>query len=126
EHDSLVAGLQFGNGRSLEFDFVILAVPWTRVGKLLPPQLLATVDPQNRLATISSSPISSVHLWFDRPITDLPHAVFVERLSQWVFARSSQPDANEHYYQVVISASSDLAGRDRQSVIGEVIGDLKN
>ena len=43
-----------------------------------------------------------------------------------MFARSSQPDAAEHYYQVVISASSDLAGRDRQSVVDQVMSDLKN
>jgi len=120
-----VAGLELAHGGSLEFDFVILAVPWTRVGKLLTPSLLAAVDPQNRLASIFTSPISSIHLWFDQSITNLPHAVFVERLSQWVFARSSDRSANEHYYQVVISASSDLAGRDRQSVVDEVIGDLK-
>ncbi len=125
ERGQCVAGLQFAEGGSVEFDFLILAVPWTRVGKLLTLRLQAVVDPQNRFATISSSPISSVHLWFDRPITDLPHAVFVERLSQWVFARSSELSAKEHYYQVVISASSDLIGRDRQSIVDEVLADLK-
>src|SRR5262249_28273772 len=33
--------------------------------------------------------------------------------------------ATEYYYQVVISASSDLAGRERQSVVDEVLGDLQ-
>ena len=37
---------------------------------------------------IETAPIASVHLWFDRPITSLPHAVFVGRLSQWMFNRS--------------------------------------
>jgi squalene-associated FAD-dependent desaturase len=125
ERDHRVAGLQLVDGSSLEFDFVIFAVPWTRVGKLLPPHVLDAVDPQNQFATIASSPISSVHLWFDRPITDLPHAVFVEGLSQWIFARYSEANAKEHYYQVVISASSDLAGRDRQAVVDDVFGDLR-
>jgi squalene-associated FAD-dependent desaturase len=124
DRDQLVVGLQIGDDSSLEFDFVILAVPWMRAGKLLSSHLLDAVDPQNRFATIASSPISSVHLWFDRPITDLSHAVFVESLSQWIFARHSEADTKEHYYQVVISASSDLAGRDRQAVVDEVLGDL--
>src|SRR5262245_21077984 len=125
ERETRVAGLQLADGRSLEFDFVILAVPWTGVGKLLPPHLVDLVDPQNQFPTIASSPISSVHLWFDRPITDLPHAVFAVSLAQWVFARRTETNAKEHYYQVVISASSDLAGRDRQAVAHEVLGDLQ-
>ena len=65
-----------------------------------------------------------MHLWFDRQLTDLPNAVFVGRLSQWVFARDRIRQSNDHYYQVVISASYDLAGRERQSVVDEVLGDL--
>jgi len=49
-----------------------------------------------RLLRISSvsvrrkkAPISSIHLWFDRPITQLRHAVLVGRLSQWMFNRSA-------------------------------------
>jgi uncharacterized protein with NAD-binding domain and iron-sulfur cluster len=114
------------DGSSLEFDFIILAVPWMRVDKLLTPHLLTAVDFQNRFATITSSPISSVHLWFDRRITELPHAIFVECLSQWIFARNSQPSASGHYYQVVISASADLAVRARQSIVDEVVRDLQN
>ncbi len=125
ECDQRAKGLRLADGESVDCDFLILAVPWTRVGKLLTPQLQAAIDPQSRFATIPSSPISSVHLWFDRQITELPHAILVERLSQWIFARSSQPNAKEHYYQVVISASFDLAARDRQSVIDQVVADLK-
>jgi squalene-associated FAD-dependent desaturase len=125
ERNQLAAGLQFVGGGCVDFDFLILAVPWMHVSKLLTPHLQSALDSQNRFITISSSPISSVHLWFDRAITDLPHAVLVERLSQWVFARGPESNAKEHYYQVVISASSDLAARDRQSVIDEVMADLK-
>jgi squalene-associated FAD-dependent desaturase len=111
-------------GSALAFDFVIVAVPRHRLGKLLSPALRAVVDPSDALGTIESAPISSVHLWFDRQLTDLPHAVFVGRLSQWMFARDLNRQSNEHYYQVVISGSHDLACRDRQSVVDEVLGDL--
>ena len=50
--------------------------------------------------------------------------MFVERLSQWVFARNAGGSHGEHYYQVVISASHDLARRERQSVVDEVLADL--
>jgi uncharacterized protein with NAD-binding domain and iron-sulfur cluster len=77
---------------------------------------------------LESAPISSVHLWFDRAITDLPHAVLIGRLSQWMFNRTLlQGDASEshsHYYQVVISASRELQGRSQEQIIQEVLGDL--
>lgn len=117
--------LRFANGTSQCFDFIVAAVPWHRLSNLLSPPLRAAIDPGQVLANFPSSPISSVHLWFDRALTDLPHAVLVDRLSQWVFAREQQATAIEHYYQIVISASRDLAGRDRQSIIEEVVADLR-
>ena len=44
----------------------------------------------------------------------LPHAVLIDRLSQWIFARPDLDTARGHYYQVVISAS-----RDDQRLIAE-------
>jgi hypothetical protein len=99
-------------------------MPWRRVHDLLSPAMCAAVDPQNSFAAIESSPITGVHLWFDRPITELPHAVLIGRLSQWIFSRPLALRATGHYYQVVISASHSLAGRHRQSVVDEVLADL--
>ncbi|MBP87645.1 MAG: Carotene 7,8-desaturase [Planctomycetaceae bacterium] len=113
------------DGTRRRFDSVVVALPWRRVGDVLPPERESVAASATQ---IQSSPITSLHLWFDRELTDLPHAVLVDRLSQWVFARSSRdrrhPD-DEHYYQVIISASRDLATRDRADVRDEVLDDLK-
>jgi squalene-associated FAD-dependent desaturase len=118
-------GLRFGDGTTHTADFVVLAVPWQRVVEILPPAMKVAVDPNDSFASLPSAPISSVHLWFDRPLTGLPHAVLVGRLSQWVFARGPKDDG-EHYYQVVISASHELSGRSRQSVVDDVVRDLQS
>ena len=60
-------------------DAVVLAVPW-RAAKRLVPKLLPPVD-----ESFVGSPITAVHLWFDQKIFDLPHAVLVGRVSQWIF-----------------------------------------
>lgn len=118
--------LRLDNDSSEEFDFVVLATQWKRIAALLPPELseiAASTD------AIHSSPITSLHLWFDQPIMTLHHAVLIDRLSQWVFAGPSESLTSEattsRYYQVVISASQDLAGRDRESVLEEVLEDLR-
>lgn len=108
------------------FDYVVVALPWRRIANVLPSQLQSLHDSADQ---IESSPITSMHLWFDRAITELPHAVLVDNLSQWVFARlreSERCSGDEYYYQVVISASRELATRDRDDVLDEVLGDLKS
>ena len=111
-----VAGAQF-----------VLAVPHFRVLSLLPEALRAQ-PAVARIDELESAPISSVHLWYDRPITDLPHAVFVSRLSQWMFNRTALwgrgPDSEEYCYQVVISASRDVEERTQDQSIADVVAEM--
>ncbi|MEX2173883.1 MAG: hydroxysqualene dehydroxylase HpnE [Pirellulaceae bacterium] len=124
--DARARGIRFADGQEEIFDYVVLATPWRKAAGLLAPALREQAAGLEAAAQFAAAPISGVHLWFDRPITDLPHAVLVGRLSQWVFARraSGASADSEHYYQVVISASHDLVGRDRQAIVREVLADL--
>lgn len=111
-----------------EFPAVVLALPWYRVSDAVSPSLAAQLPELRAAQQISAAPISGVHLWFDRPLTDLPHAVMVDMLSQWIFRREdtvAKSDATEHYYQVVISASRHIAGRPRDEVVAEICAELR-
>ena len=120
--EETVAGVTLRDGETIPAAAVVLAVPFHRVNALLPE---AARLPQ--LDRLESAPIASVHLWLDRPITDLPHAVLVEHLSQWVFARPPAADGRlGHYYQVVISASRDVIARPRAEVIAQVVAELRS
>lgn len=83
-----VIAARLRSGERIEADEFILAVPWHRVRDVVPPSVAdhPSIVGASRL---ESAPISSVHLWFDRPVLDVPHAVLVGRLSQWVFARAA-------------------------------------
>lgn len=128
-------------GASIYFDQVIVAVPWHQIGRLVDPLVsdragLAVAD----WAAFPSSPITGVHLWFDREITDAPHAVFVGTLAQWLFRRpfpsgispavgtAGQGERGTRqvglYYQVVISASRGVRQSDQQEVVRQVVADL--
>ena len=121
-------GLVLAGGVDRPFDAVIAAVPWRRVREIFDDPALAALPELAGVGEIESAPITGVHLWFDRPITPLPHAVLVGKLSQWVFNRGERRGENGspagHYYQVVISASRELAGRDRDETIGQIVGEL--
>ncbi len=121
--------VELRGGERFELDEVVLAVPHTLVLPLLPPPWRDHPE-LSVIRRIESAPISSVHLWFDRPITELPHAVFVGRLSQWLFNRSTPHDSGDgasdrtFYFQVVISASRDIAGRPADHVVADVVREL--
>src|SRR6266700_2979107 len=70
-----------------EFDFGVLAVPFDSLAKLL-PDLPDAAELRQKVAAFKTSPITGVHLWFDRQITDLPHAVLLDRTIQWMFHKS--------------------------------------
>lgn len=122
-------GLALGDGTQRECDAVIVAVPWQRVAELLPSTMHPALPWLEGLQRIAASPISAVHLWFDQPVTGLEHAVFVGTLVQWVFARPpawpvGPPAGRAHYYQAVISASREMAGRDRGQVVAQIVAEL--
>jgi uncharacterized protein with NAD-binding domain and iron-sulfur cluster len=65
------------------------------------------------------SPITGVHLWFDRRVTDLPHATLLDRTIQWMFNKSGG-----RYLQLVVSASRSLIEMNRADVIALAVGEL--
>ncbi len=69
------------------FDFLILALPFNTVQRVL-PDTPAAAPLRNDLAHFESCPITGIHLWFDRSISDLDHAVLLDRTIQWMFHKS--------------------------------------
>ncbi len=122
--------LLLDDGRQIRPDHLIVAMPWHKLHDVIDAELAGRWPWLEEVDAVAASPITGVHLWFDRPIMPLDHAVLVGRLCQWVFRRDVTPTVNAadvpagHYYQVVISASRNLAGRNRDDVIAEVCREL--
>ena len=74
-------------------------------------------------------PICSVHLWFDREITELEHAVLLDREIHWMYNKSRlQPGRNGKgsYLELVVSASHKFAALSREEAIDLAVGELKD
>jgi squalene-associated FAD-dependent desaturase len=128
EYDgSAIRAVVLRDGERIMGSQFMLAAPHFRVLPLLPEELRRLPEVA-RIGELESGPISSVHLWFDRAITDLPHAVFVSRLSQWMFNRTRlwgrSPGPEGHCYQVVISASREVEERTQDQTIADVVAEL--
>ena len=103
-------------GGELTADFYISAVPFERIG-VISPVLAVAMAPD--LALFEHSPITGIHLWFDRPITDLPHATLLDRTIQWMFNKHSG-----RYIELVVSASRSLVETRREDVIALALREL--
>jgi squalene-associated FAD-dependent desaturase len=93
-------------------DFYISCLPFERLQTLRP-------DLPVEWSAFEHSPITGIHLWFDRPITDLPHATLLDRTIQWMFNKSEG-----RYIQLVVSASRTLTEMPRQEIIDLAVREL--
>jgi squalene-associated FAD-dependent desaturase len=74
-------------GKEVSFDFVVFAVPFDVLLRML-PQVNEAEPLRKNLHAFETSPITGIHLWFDREITELDHAVLLDRTIQWMFHKS--------------------------------------
>jgi squalene-associated FAD-dependent desaturase len=111
------------DGSTVEADWFVLAVPFERVVELLPP-LVIDRDPRlKRIDQLQASPITSVHLWYDRPVLRWPHVVLVDCVGQWVFNRGVSA-RGQHYVQVVVSAARQFRGLGHAEVLRTVTEEM--
>jgi squalene-associated FAD-dependent desaturase len=105
-------GVKLADGSVRTADFYILC---------LPPDRLSAVAPDLGIDTnwVEYSPITGIHLWFDRRITDLPHATLLDRTVQWMFNKKEG-----RYLQLVVSASRDLIGANKADVVALALREL--
>jgi squalene-associated FAD-dependent desaturase len=73
--------------REEAFDYLILALPFDNLDHIL-PHAPESAPIREKLSHFETSPITGIHLWFDRQISDLDHAVLLDRTIQWMFHKS--------------------------------------
>jgi predicted NAD/FAD-dependent oxidoreductase len=118
-----VSHLLLRDGSTFAADWYVLAVPFDRVADLLPEELVAREPYFGNVRNLAPSPITSIHLWYDRPVMALPHAVLIDCLGQWVFNRG-EVTPGEFSVQVVISASRDLRELGHDEIRRRVVEEL--
>ncbi len=111
----------FSNSGEQQFDCLVVAAPFQTVANLLPADAAAAPIKQ-QLAYFEGSPITGIHLWFDREITTLPHAVLLDRTIQWMFHKSKFHESGEKagtgsYVELVVSASKSLVQKSREEIL---------
>lgn len=114
---------------TLTSDLLVLALPFEATAKLLPhmPPAAGAAVLAHQLEQHEHWPICSVHLWFDREITTLDHAVLLDREIHWMYNKSRiQPwrKGKGSYLELVISTSRSFAALPREQAIAQAVSEL--
>jgi squalene-associated FAD-dependent desaturase len=113
------------------FDYLVLALPFDALDRVL-PDTPGSAPLREQLSHFENSPITGVHLWFDRQISTLDHAVLLDRTIQWMFHKSRlQPMRMGEgapagsYIELVISSSKFLIEKSRAEIIELVLAEVR-
>jgi squalene-associated FAD-dependent desaturase len=115
------------------FDYLIAALPFDVLDRILPD--VAESGPiREKVLHFENSPITGVHLWFDRQISDLDHAVLLDRTIQWMFHKSRlQPVRSQSqngtpagsYIELVVSSSKTLIDKSRGEIVDLALAEMR-
>jgi len=119
------------NGQAKTFDYLVLAVPIDVLASMLPESAQAAPIAE-QLSHLKTSPITGIHLWFDRSISDLDHAVLLDRTIQWMFHKSRLIQAREtngngggSYVELVVSSSKGLVEKSKSEIVDLALRELR-
>jgi len=114
------------------FNYLVLALPFEALARVL-PETSDSAPLREKLTHFESAPITGIHLWFDRQISDLDHAVLLDRTIQWMFHKSrllatrgaaAEKDAGS-YIELVVSASKSLIDKSRGEIVDLALKEVR-
>ena len=105
------------DGETVPADYVVSAVDWDVAREILPGAL--GEGSSRRWEGMEPSPISAVHLWWDRPVTEMESAALLDRQVQWMFNKTRDFGRGDGgtYMGLVVSASRDWLPRGRREIL---------
>jgi squalene-associated FAD-dependent desaturase len=132
-------------GQGGDFDFLVLALPFDALDKVL-PQDPESAPIREQLSHFETAPITGIHLWFDRQISDLDHAVLLDRTIQWMFHKSRLQNRGRaalqgrvgvkeadgalapeggSYIELVVSSSKSLIDKSRSEIVDLALAEVR-
>ena len=119
--DGKARGVRLADDSIVTADWYICAVPFHALGRLLP----AGGAGRPAAPALECSPITAVHLWFDRPVTTLDSAALVDRDMHWMFNKGAHfGEEMGTHLSLVVSASRDLLRRSRREILDLALADV--
>jgi zeta-carotene desaturase len=106
---------------------VILATSFQQTRHLIHSLDASASQPAPDFASFAAAPITTVHLWYDREVTELECAALLDARIQWVFAKSNIRQWNPFrgsYLELVISASWPELKMPREQILASALREI--
>jgi len=121
-----VAGIHV-RGERISAPAVVCAVPWFAMrsvfGSAAPSELAALVA---AASAMTSKPIVTVNLWYDRPVMDEPFVGLPGRAMQWVFDKRFAFGTKASHLSLVSSGADALTGEGSAALIARAAGEMND
>jgi squalene-associated FAD-dependent desaturase len=115
--------------RVFETDKLVLALDFRQTDRLL--RMAGGLPAEMRegeQSAFTAAPITTIHLWFDRDVTDVDHAVLLDTRIQWMFAKSrirGWEASRGSYLELVISASWPELELGREEILASALAEAE-
>jgi squalene-associated FAD-dependent desaturase len=118
-------GVLLRGGEYIEADTVICAVPYFALRRILTTNVIAGMD--SSMEQFKSSPIVSINLWYDKPVTDLEFTCLLDSRIEWVFNKNAitgDQERSRQHLALVKSGARHFALRPKEELIAIAVSEM--
>ena len=127
-HSGEVSYVELRDGRRMVADAYVSAVPHQVLPSLLPVAVRREIPAVGAIARLTSSPIVSVHVWFDRPLVAHQFVGFVGTQTHWLFNRdriTGRDPSGGSYLTFVISGARDIVDLENEAITSATLAEVR-
>lgn len=121
------AGVTLRSGEQFAADYIVSAVPYFALRRMLDHQTVAGRDEFSRLAEFQSAPIVSINLWYDEPVTELEFVGLLDARIEWVFNKNAiagDATARRQHLALVISGAHAVAAWPKEKLVALAVQEM--
>jgi len=127
-----VSGVHLEDGRTLDADAYVTALPHARVAELVSSEMKADDDRLGRLSEIEDVPILGIHLYFNAPaghdVMRRTHLIFTDGCVRWAFAKGVERGGDYdgmHHVHAVIGNADDYDHLPDEQIVDSALADMR-
>jgi len=127
-----VLGVHLSDGRTLEAEAYVTALPHARVEELVSAAMKADDSRLGKLADIEDVPILGIHLYFNAPpghdVMRRSHLIFTDGCVRWAFNKGKEQGGaydGMHHVHVVIGNADDFDHLPDDQIVAAAVADMR-